>query len=132
MNENEINQEQLSEEKEQLQPDNAEVNDTHAKKTEAETNPIKKRFVSMLVLAVSAGIAGNVLVALIIGQTLFGFFTKAPNESMKELSKQLTDYLYKALNYLSFNSEERPFPYQAWDEEKQDSVIIPENVEPSA
>jgi len=83
---------------------------------------VKSRLISMLVLAVSVSVTSSVLFVLIIGQTLFGFFANENNESMKKLGKQLTDYIYNALQYLTFNSEERPFPYQAWNEEKQKEV----------
>jgi len=79
---------------------------------------VKQRLVSMLVLAISVSVAGSVLIMLIIGQTLFGFFANENNESMKKLAKQITDYINSTLQYLSFNSEERPFPYQSWNEEK--------------
>jgi len=100
-------------EKTQAQPD----------EKQEKPNQVKTRLISMLVLVVSFGIAEGVLIALIIGQTLFGLFTKEPNDAMKKLAKQLSDYIYDTLQYLTFNSEERPFPYQGWDETK-DNISI--------
>ena len=135
MNENDSNQNQ-TELKDQAQSASTQTDDSQAEnskvdKLQAKPNQLKNRLISMLVLAVSSGIAGSVLIALIIGQTLFRLFANESNESMKELANQLTDYIYKTLKYLSFNSEERPFPYQIWSEKKEDSIISTENVEPS-
>ena len=98
-------------------------------KPEDKVNKIKPRLISMLVLAVSIGVATPVLIALIIGQTLFGLFAAEANEAMKNLAKQLTDYIYSALNYLSFNSEDRPFPYQGWNDKEENSTSISEEGE---
>ncbi len=135
MNENDINQEQ-TEVKDQAQSASVQTDDSHAGDTRADNlqakpNKLKNRLICMLVLAVSSGIAGSVLIALIIGQTIFRLFAKESNEAMKKLANQLTDYIYKTLNYLSFNSEERPFPYQVWDEKKEDLIISTDNAEPS-
>lgn len=131
MNEKDIDQEQSQEQVEaqpQTQTASAHAEDTQTENTQtnntqAKSNQFRNRLINMLVLAISTGIAGSVLFALIIGQTLFGLFTKEPNESMKALAKQLSDYIYKTLQYLSFNSEERPFPYQVWDEKKEGSIL---------
>lgn len=129
MNEHETTQEQP---KSEMQPEEqSEAPAQEEVKAQAKSNQIKGRLISMLVLAISLGVAGSVLIALIIGQTIFGIFTKEPNDSMKALAKQLTDYVYKTLQYLSFNSEERHFPYQPWDEEKE-TIVRSENVEQSA
>ena len=88
---------------------------------------VKSRLISMLVLAVSVSVTSSVLFVLIIGQTLFGFFANENNESMKKLAKQLTDYIYSALQYLTFNSDERPFPYQTLNEEKEQVVSSAES-----
>lgn len=139
MNENNITQDQSQPELEpELQSEahtqaKEEVKtDTQEENTQTEQNQLRNRLISMLVLAVSLGVAGSVLLTLIFGQALFSVFTKEPNDSMKALAKQLTSYVYNTLQYLSFNSEERSFPYQTWDEKKEEGLVRSENSEQAA
>lgn len=85
------------------------------------SNDTKGRLIRMLVLAFSFAVSLNVLFALVVGQILFGLFAKEQNIALKELGKKLSDYMYETVNYLTFNSEERPFPYKAWDESSEKS-----------
>lgn len=84
-----------------------------------------ERVLNMLLLAVAYTIAETVLIALIVGQILFRVVSKKPNEPMRRLGRQLSDYLYQVLLYLSFNSEEKPFPFQAWGVNREQKSIVP-------
>lgn len=83
-----------------------------------------ERILNMLVLSVAYAVAETVLIALIVGQILFRVVSKQPNEPMRRLGKQLSGYLYQILLYLSFNSEEKPFPFQAWAASTERSIIV--------
>jgi hypothetical protein len=87
---------------------------------------IKSRLVSMLVLAISFSVAESVLIALVVGQILFALFAKEQNDSLKKMAKQVINYMYETLSYLTFNSEERPFPYKGWDEHTKQPIITTE------
>lgn len=75
-----------------------------------------ERILHMLVLAVAYAIAETVLIALIFGQILFRVVTREANEPMRRRGKQLSDYLYEILLFVSFNSDEKPFPFQPWSD----------------
>lgn len=83
-----------------------------------------ERIFHMLVLTMAYAIAETVLIALIIGQILFRVASKEANEPMRRLGKQLSDYLYQILLYLSFNSEEKLFPFQAWAASRERKIIV--------
>ena len=87
-------------------------------------NGTKSRLISMFVLALSFGVSIIVLFALVIGQILFGLFAKEQNIALKQMGKKLSDYMYETLNYLTFNSEERPFPYQNWDDSSEQPNLV--------
>ena len=87
---------------------------------------IKSRLVSMLVLAISFSVAESVLIALVVGQILFALFAKEQNDPLKKMAKQVINYMYETLSFLTFNSEERPFPYKGWDEHIKQPVITTE------
>lgn len=88
-------------------------------------NDTKSRLVSMLVLAITLGVSILVLMVLVIGQVLFGLFAKEQNTALKQMGKKISDYVHDTLSYLTFNSEDRPFPYRGWDDlsEQQDLVV---------
>ena len=86
-------------------------------------NDTKSRLISMLVLALSFGVSILVLLAIVMGQIVFGLFAKEQNIALKQMGKKLSDYIHETLNYLTFNSEERPFPYRSWDDSSEQSNL---------
>ena len=95
-------------------------------KADDNQSSIKSRLVSMLVLAISFSVVESVLIALIVGQILFALFAKEQNDSLKKMAKQVINYMYETLSFLTFNSEERPFPYKGWDEHIKQPIITTE------
>ncbi|OGT29437.1 MAG: hypothetical protein A2W28_06300 [Gammaproteobacteria bacterium RBG_16_51_14] len=55
---------------------------------------------------------------LILLLVLFQFITKVItgnlNEQLMQFSTGLTRYAFQILNYITFQSEERPFPFSPW------------------
>ena len=43
-------------------------------------------------------------------QFLVSLFTGSPNQRLIPFSKEITQYIYAVLLYLSYNSDEKPFP----------------------
>lgn len=89
-------------------------------------NPVWGRIVSMLVLGFAFTVAQSLLVALVIGQVLFRVLGKTQNEPLKRVGRQVSDYIYHVLLFLTFNSEYRPFPYHGLGEESNVHVIVQE------
>ena len=69
------------------------------------------RIAFMLALAVALYLAGTVLTLLIIAQALFGLLTGADNRNLRELGAALTAYVRQLLDFLTYNSEFKPFPF---------------------
>jgi len=72
------------------------------------------RLLFMLLFAVISWVAKLVLIAVVIFQFLVKLFTGGMNERTLDLGGQLSSYIYQILNYLTFNTEERPFPFTDW------------------
>jgi hypothetical protein len=72
------------------------------------------RFVFMLLFAVVAGVASYVVAVLIIIQFLFALVTGTGEERLKAFGGSLSKYLFQILQYLTYNSEEKPFPFNDW------------------
>ena len=73
-----------------------------------------KRILIMLILGFAFGIAKFVLFATVVLQVLFTLFTGSNNEPLKTTGKTLTKYIHEIFMFLTFNSEEKPFPFKAW------------------
>jgi hypothetical protein len=84
-----------------------------------------KRIISMLVLGFAYGIARVVLGAVVVFQVLFTLFTGNNNEPLKAIGKNLTNYIYEILMFLTFNSEDRPFPFRGWSESGSNEDFLP-------
>ncbi|MDH5446936.1 MAG: DUF4389 domain-containing protein [Gammaproteobacteria bacterium] len=59
------------------------------------------------------------LVELIIGLVMVVQFvlkaaTGKTNENLGRFGDQLSQYLYKIVQFQTFNTEDKPFPFQAW------------------
>ncbi|SEQ94875.1 protein of unknown function [Nitrosomonas sp. Nm51] len=63
---------------------------------------------------------------LIIGVMLFQFvtilLTEKPNEQILKFSYGLGAYIYQIIQFLSFNSEQRPFPFSKWPDGTQTHI----------
>ena len=64
------------------------------------------------------GVIFYVLVTVIWLLVVFQFVTAvvsgAPNQNLKSFSDSLTQYAYQVLRYMTFQSEERPWPFSPW------------------
>ncbi len=66
-------------------------------------------FVVVLLYSVSRVVVGAV-VAL---QFFWVLFTGETNKRLEQLGQALATYTYQIIRYLTFNTEERPFPFDA-------------------
>lgn len=88
-------------------------------------SPLRGRIVSMLVLGFAYAIAEAVLFAVVIAQVLFAVFGGAQNGPLQRLGYQIAAYVYQILMFLTFNSEDRPFPYQGWGDGSEVVPAVP-------
>ena len=63
------------------------------------------------------------IVALLVGiiQTVHGFVTGEPNARLLNLCTGLNQYLFQILEYITYNSESKPYPFADWPGSKPDS-----------
>ena len=57
-----------------------------------------------------------IICLLVIFQFLTKVFTGDLNLQLSNFSKGLTRFVFQILNYITFQSEERPFPFSPWPE----------------
>ncbi len=81
----------------------------HVKDTSAWT-----RLLFMALFAVLYWVAEVVLAVVILFQFLSVLFTGNKNDKVLSLGAQLSTYAYQIFRFLTYNSEEKPFPLGEW------------------
>ena len=71
------------------------------------------RLVFMIAIAICHELARLVGSVVILLQFLHVLFTGKPNERLKDTGLSLAQYVYQVVEYLTFNTEVRPFPFDA-------------------
>ena len=71
------------------------------------------RLLFMILFVIIYGVSRFVLTAVVIIQFLTVLFTGKTNERLLQLGGALATYTYQMIIYLCFNTERRPFPFDA-------------------
>jgi hypothetical protein len=78
------------------------------------------RLVFMIVLGVAFSVAGFVAYVVIVFQFLVSLFTGQPNEQLSHFGRNLARYFQQIIVFLTFTTEEKPFPFAPWPNEPQE------------
>ena len=68
----------------------------------------------MLLFFLIAGVARFVIAVVVLFQFLSVLFTGNTNAQLLTLGQSLSTYIYQITLFLTFNSEQRPFPFSSW------------------
>jgi hypothetical protein len=71
------------------------------------------RLFFMLVVALLYGVSRFVVAVVVLLQFFWVLFTGASNENLQRLGQALATYTYQIVLFLTFTTEERPFPFDA-------------------
>lgn len=74
------------------------------------------RILYMAIFVFIFNIVEFLIAALVIFQLLVLLFTGEKNIRLVSFGDMLSQYVYRILQYLTFNSEDRPFPFADWDD----------------
>jgi Domain of unknown function (DUF4389) len=72
------------------------------------------RALYMLLFTVFYGVAEIVLAAVVLFQLLSVLFTGDTNWRLLTLGQNLSTYVYQIMLFLTFNSDEHPYPFGDW------------------
>lgn len=72
------------------------------------------RGIYMLLSVIAVQIAQFVLSFLVIIQFVFSLVTGQSNPRLAQLGHQLNLYVFQILQFLTYNSEEKAFPFRDW------------------
>jgi len=71
------------------------------------------RLVFMIVIGICHELARLVGAVIVLLQFLHVLFTGKPNARLLDVGLSLAQYVYQVVEYLTFNTEVRPFPFDA-------------------
>ncbi|MCI0652943.1 MAG: DUF4389 domain-containing protein [Methylococcaceae bacterium] len=72
----------------------------------------------MLIFAVILGLVRILLWAVVLLQILSSLITGSPNGNALKFGQTLSLYIYRILLFLTYNSDDRPFPFADWEDHK--------------
>ncbi len=72
------------------------------------------RGLQMLVMAIVWGVSEIVLTAVIVLQFLIRLVTGEANANLLAFGRQLSAFAYNIFLFLTFNVEDKPFPFKDW------------------
>lgn len=72
------------------------------------------RLLFMVLFIVFFKIAAIVLFVVVLFQLLSTLLTGSRNKRLLDLGAQLATYMFQILNYLTYNSDDKPFPFADW------------------
>ncbi len=88
------------------------------------------RLVFMIVMGVAYGVAEIVASVVIVFQFLTSLFTGKPNDRMNRFGRNLARYFQQITVYMTFATEEKPFPFASWPDEPHEEALVVEDSDP--
>lgn len=86
-----------------------------------------QRAIFMVLFAAFYSIAEIVLLIVIVFQFLSKLITGATNERALSLGSQLSTYVFQTFMYLTYNTEERPYPFANWPTASDKANLLPKH-----
>lgn len=77
------------------------------------------RLVFMVIFAGLLQLAIMVLWPVVVLQFGFTLITGNTNEALRGFGKSLSTFVRQTLDFLTYNTEDKPFPFQDWPSTKQ-------------
>lgn len=72
----------------------------------------------IVIFAVIYSITEVVLTAVVVFQFLATLFAGEPNARLRAFGLSIAAFIYQIVSFMTFNSDERPFPFGPWPESK--------------
>ncbi|MFA0812729.1 DUF4389 domain-containing protein [Microbulbifer epialgicus] len=80
------------------------------------------RLIYMVLFGICLQLAGWVLLAVVVLQFLFSITGGSSNDNLRRFGDQLASYIYQTVQFLIYNSEDKPFPFAEWPESDVDDL----------
>lgn len=80
----------------------------------AHIGPLLLRVPFMLLFMIILGMARPILLLIACLQFLCLLFTRSPNSQLLHFGATLSSYVYEVAQYLTYQTQAKPFPFNAW------------------
>ncbi len=84
------------------------------------------RLVFMIVLSVAFNVAELITFAVVAFQFLSSLFTGQSNDRLTRFGRNLARYLQQIIVFMTFATEEKPFPFTPWPDEPHEETRVEE------
>ena len=88
------------------------------------------RLVFMIVLGVAYSVAELITFAVVMFQFLASLFAGQPNDRLARFGRNLARYFQQITVYMTFATEEKPFPFAPWPDEPHEEALVEEDSGP--
>jgi len=85
------------------------------------------RLFYMIVLVFAYGVAEFITFAVVVFQFLNSLFTGRRNDRLTRLGRNLARYFQQITVFMTFATEEKPFPFAPWPDEPHEDVPVDED-----
>lgn len=82
------------------------------------------RLVFMLLFAALLQVASIIMWVLVFLQFLFSLVTGQDNLNLRRFGHSLSTYIYQTLKFLTYSSEEKPFPFSDWPSVTDEPAVV--------
>lgn len=72
------------------------------------------RLLYMLLFIAILNVIGVIMSVLIPLQFILSVVTQSTNENLKSFSRSIAEYVFQVLTFLTYNSDEKPYPFSDW------------------
>lgn len=91
-------------------------------KQRLQKNKTWKHALNILFFVIIYGISKFVIIAVTFFQFCTILLVGRTNEQLLKFGQNLSTYIYQIVSFLTFNTEERPFPFSAWPDGPPNSI----------
>ena len=84
------------------------------------------RLVYMIILGVAFNVAEFVTFVVVVFQFLFSLITGQPNDQLTRFGRNLARYLQQLIVFMTFATEDKPFPFTPWPDEPHEPAAAEE------
>ena len=88
------------------------------------------RLLFMIILSMAYGVAEAVTFAVVVFQFVASLFTGKPNDQLARFGRNLARYFQQIIAYMTFATEEKPFPFMPWPDEPHEETPVEEDSGP--
>lgn len=96
---------------------------SHDYKQNIKTQSTWKRGLYMLLFAFFYQVAEVVLFMTVLFQFVLKLLTGDTNQKLRQLGQNLGSYIFQVVQFLTFNSEQHPYPFGDWPTDETELTI---------